>query len=237
MEKSHHLGVTSRIGNQRLKSAAIFLSFLLLLPSMAAAREPENLATARRAAIFYHDSGEYDYDQQAVIQQAQSCLARAATQNKKTKTAAKPAIVLDIDETSLSNYQHMLQLNFGMIPQLVVDDIKKAEDPPIPATLQLYKQAKELGVAVFFITGRAQKLKEVTVKNLLSAGYKDWDGLYFKADDYDKPSVIPFKSATRRSIEAKGYTIIINVGDQYSDLAGGHAENVYKLPNPYYYIP
>jgi len=32
-------------------------------------------------------------------------------------------------------------------------------------------------------------------------------------------------------------TIIVNAGDQESDLAGGYAERAYKLPNPFYYIP
>ena len=27
------------------------------------------------------------------------------------------------------------------------------------------------------------------------------------------------------------------IGDQWSDLLGGHAERAYKLPNPMYYLP
>jgi hypothetical protein len=30
---------------------------------------------------------------------------------------------------------------------------------------------------------------------------------------------------------------VVNIGDQFSDLAGGFAERVFKLPNPYYFIP
>ena len=33
------------------------------------------------------------------------------------------------------------------------------------------------------------------------------------------------------------HTIIANVGDQWSDLDGGFAERVFKLPNPVYFIP
>ena len=40
----------------------------------------------------------------------------------------------------------------------------------------------------------------------------------------------------RQKIEADGYAIIANLGDQPSDLAGGHAEP-FLLPNPYYRIP
>jgi len=41
----------------------------------------------------------------------------------------------------------------------------------------------------------------------------------------------------RGKIAAQGYTIIVNVGDQQSDLDGGYAERAYKLPNPFYYLP
>ncbi|MDQ0403073.1 hypothetical protein J2S50_001622 [Streptomyces sp. DSM 40167] len=30
--------------------------------------------------------------------------------------------------------------------------------------------------------------------------------------------------------------IVANVGDQYSDLRGGHADRTYKLPNPTYFV-
>jgi acid phosphatase len=50
-------------------------------------------------------------------------------------------------------------------------------------------------------------------------------------------SAADFKVPQRRKIEAAGYTIIANIGDQPSDLAGGHAERTYLLPNPFYRIP
>lgn len=54
----------------------------------------------------------------------------------------------------------------------------------------------------------------------------------------DPPSVSKFKTAAREKIENGGvYTIIANVGDQDSDLAGGHAERTFKVPNPFYFIP
>jgi predicted secreted acid phosphatase len=131
----------------------------------------------------------------------------------------------------------MLKLNFGMIPQLVVEDIEKAEDPAIEATLKLYEYAKEKGVAIFFITGRHEILRDATQKNLKSVGYVDWDGLYLKPNDYKEKSVIPYKSSTRKMIQQMGSYIVVNIGDQFSDLAGGYAERVFKLPNPFYFIP
>jgi len=124
-----------------------------------------------------------------------------------------------------------------MIPQLVIEDIEKADDPAIQAILALYSLAKQNGIAVFFITGLPEKVKMITENNLKSVGYDKWDGLYMKPNDYDKRSIIPFKSSQRKKIQEMGYTIVVNIGDQFGDLAGGYAERAFKLPNPYYYIP
>jgi hypothetical protein len=46
-----------------------------------------------------------------------------------------------------------------------------------------------------------------------------------------------YKSAERKKLEKKGYTIIGNIGDQWSDLLGANAGNrTFKLPDPMYYI-
>jgi hypothetical protein len=45
-----------------------------------------------------------------------------------------------------------------------------------------------------------------------------------------------FKTEVRRKLTAQGYIIVVNIGDQYSDLNGGYAERTYKLPNPFYLI-
>ena len=50
-------------------------------------------------------------------------------------------------------------------------------------------------------------------------------------------SAVDFKAPVRAGIEDEGRTIIANMGDQPSDLAGGHAERAFLLPNPFYRIP
>jgi predicted secreted acid phosphatase len=46
-----------------------------------------------------------------------------------------------------------------------------------------------------------------------------------------------FKATKRSEIVEQGYTIVLNMGDQLSDLEGGYAERTFKLPNPFYWIP
>ena len=43
--------------------------------------------------------------------------------------------------------------------------------------------------------------------------------------------------AVFRHLAEQGYTILLSMGDQESDLAGGYAEKTFKLPNPVYYLP
>ena len=50
-------------------------------------------------------------------------------------------------------------------------------------------------------------------------------------------SAADFKAPHRAAIEKQGYKIILNIGDQPSDLAGGYSEKTVLLPNPYYRIP
>jgi predicted secreted acid phosphatase len=48
---------------------------------------------------------------------------------------------------------------------------------------------------------------------------------------------IRYKSGVRAHIEALGYEIVGNFGDQFSDLEGGFADKTFKLPNPNYFLP
>ena len=46
-----------------------------------------------------------------------------------------------------------------------------------------------------------------------------------------------FKAAARKQIQDNGYTIIANVGDQFSDLDENPGETQFHVPNPFYFLP
>jgi len=201
------------------------------------AAEPVNLDFRKQAMIRYHDSGAYDYDIHEVIARARAYLGQRVADNARDGHQVKLALVFDIDETSLSNWSSLVQLGFGGIPETIAERIAAGKDPAISETLGLYRYAMSLEVPVFFITGRHERLRSATEKNLKAVGYERWVELFMKPNDYRMKSVIPFKSGARKQIEEKGYKIVVNLGDQYSDLAGGYSERVFKLPDPFYYIP
>jgi len=212
-------------------------------PQKLDATRPINLGQLQLQLIYYR-CRRYDGDLAKAVGPARHWLAsRAAHVNKA-------ALVLDIDETSLSNWKEIYQNNFGYITAGPCDFSKgsacgaaawdlSASAEAIKPTLDLFNVAKADHVAVFFITGRDERPEEraATETNLQKAGFVGWQKLYMRTKDFGGPSVAPFKTWARRDIEAQGYKIIANVGDQWSDLNGGHSERRFKLPNPFYYIP
>lgn len=198
--------------------------------------EPMNLGQLKTELRTYQSSGEYDRDFAAVIKDAQTFIdARAAT-NKQAKTPQKLAIVLDIDETSLSNYPAIASHDFCYDKQQFDQELARANDAVLAPTLELYQDALKQGVAVFFVTGRGDSQAKATEKNLKEAGYKGWAGLFYRPKADTQASVVPFKTQARAAIAQAGYTIIASIGDQESDLTGGNAEKTFKLPNPYYLL-
>ena len=203
--------------------------------------QPSNIDGLKADLVYYKCSGAYLAEFSRAIDEANSYVIQRA------KNVSKPALVLDIDETSLSNWEEIQADDFGFIPEGSCDGLPKgpcgddawerlARATAIEPTLNLFKIASDHNVAVFFITGRKNKFREATEKNLRAAQYIGWTDLLLKPDN-DTSTVQQFKTAMRKQIEDKGYTIIANVGDQYSDLNGGHAERTFKVPNPFYFIP
>jgi predicted secreted acid phosphatase len=200
----------------------------------------------------YHDSGVY-YNQVAQIDAlAQRAIDRGfrhyRLKYRKARAAAtkdhghghshlprKPAIVLDIDETSLSNYSAISADNFTFGTNSQAEATNEV-GVAIPSTLALYQDAIGKGIAVFFITGRGEATREHTEHNLQTQGYTKWASVVLKPPG-STLSTVAYKSAARAGIENQGYEIVANVGDQYSDLAGGHADVAYKLANPFYFLP
>ena len=150
---------------------------------------------------------------------------------ERRRFEGKPTLVLDIDETSLSNYRYLAASGFS---QLGVAQGAVLGGDAIAPTLELFNFAKRLGMAVFFITGTPPQLRQVREDNLRRVGYRAWDGAFYKPTD---APTARFKAEARATLEQNGYDVIANVGDQESDLAGGHADRAFKYPNPFYFIP
>jgi hypothetical protein len=206
----------------------------------------------------FHDSGVYDSELAQIDKIAKASLLRSVHKGEvrghknghfkngrfekghgRVRAAhfkgKKLALVLDIDETSLSNYDAINADNFTFGPNSQAEATNETGKAIAP-TLDLFNTAKQNGVAVFFITGRRENTRAHTESNLHREGYDGWQQLILKPDASTQTTV-QYKSGARAAIEQQGYRIVANVGDQYSDLAGGHEDVGFKLANPFYFLP
>ncbi len=216
--------------------AAVLAALALVATAAVALAAPPKPPQPRPVVVDYYDTGAYTRDTVPQLRAARRALKRELRQLRRGK---KPAIVLDIDDTSLSQYRCRkpgdLPFNDGAQG---VTCVQSAALTPIVETRELYQLALRRGVKVFFITGRVPGMRDATVKNLREAGFGRYQKLILRPEsDLGAPSVVPFKSGERRKLERAGYDILVNVGDQDSDLAGGYANRTFKLPNPMYFIP
>jgi predicted secreted acid phosphatase len=206
---------------------AIFAMIAFLLPGgqTALAVGPEPVAP--QAIVAYHDSGQWSADIADVIRRTRRHLAVHLSDRK-------PALVLDIDDTALSSYSCLKKVDFQREES---DCATPGDMPAIRQTRALYDYARRHGVTVFFITGRRESLRKTTIANLRRAGYDGRLNVRLRPD-HERPGTHDgWKARTRANLVARGYRIVANVGDQFSDLDGGNALRSFKLPNPMYVIP
>jgi acid phosphatase len=199
-----------------------------------------NAREVRRLLADYA-KGPYPQEVASIYAEARTILAQEATQGKKN------AVVLDVDETSLSNLR-LYELNhfdaaedgpcdLVVGPCSVREWFRQPLAAPIPAALAFVREAQSLGVAVIFITGRKEETREATEKNLRDAGFTGWQELVMRPNGAAHGGAADYKAPQRHRITEAGYHILLNIGDQESDLIGGYAEHTLKLPNPFYFIP
>lgn len=207
------------------------------MSALARAENIPNLDRLKDELKQYHDCtcrcGCYAKDLDTQADRALSFLRRRAAQAAQQKLA----VVLDIDETTLSNYRQMLNNEFAYNGNAFDEWIGAAKAPAIPGTLRLYKEAQRLGVNIFFLTGRAEKQRAATEQNLRAQGYDRWTGLILRQPSQASLTAVEYKSAERARIQAQGYRLVLNVGDQWSDLKGSpEAEFSVKYPDPFYFL-
>jgi hypothetical protein len=158
----------------------------------------------------------------------------------------RPAIVFDIDETAI--------LHVYDRRRNILDMSREYRSPHAYA---IYRLARDLGIDVYFVSARSEQYNSYTHDTLIRHGYNDYSGLFTKpTKGLGDLMISVFKYHCRQSIITDyGHTLILNVGDQWSDLAlnscafrdidmcvpmafrGAQGEIAVKFPNKYYMIP
>jgi hypothetical protein len=193
----------------------------------------------------FSPNGAYAKEMSGIVNSAERDLVKAP-HPKGSPSQAKPAIVLDVDDTTLNTYSYEIYSSFVYNPTsnaaFVNGDVFRA----VPHMVDLEHYAEAHGFTIFFLTGRPETQRAGTITNLTGEGYDVQSSrLYLKdytVDTWLSPcattcTTTQYKSLTRAHIESLGYHIVGNFGDQFSDLNGGFADQTFKLPNPMYFLP
>lgn len=220
------MGITS----QSITKWAFVALWVLLTGCTTSFSEPENMATFRQRLIDYHDKGAY------VADLNKACAPAYKVLKQKAHESPKQAVVFDVDETTLSNWPKLLKVQFSSNLAVTEEWIRRGEADAIEPTFKLYQYARQMGYGVFFVTGRNEDKRQVTEANLRRTGYTDFEKLICFKGDRKLGSAAEYKEQARAEIEGEGWKIILNVGDQASDLTGLHTGINIKLPNPFYFI-
>jgi predicted secreted acid phosphatase len=225
-----------RMRRMKLRAWAAAMAMTLILSAGCASgvrREPVNLTTRKMELIRYQMSGDYARGLEEVAARASRWIEVRAT---KRLAGERLAVVFDIDETVLSNWENMKRDDFGYISERWHAWVERAEGAVIVPVRETFRVARRAGVEVIFLTGRKERDRAATERNLRKEGLGDYAELIVRSADIPErgEGAVAFKVAVRKRLTEAGWTIIANVGDQESDLTGGFAEKTFKLPNPFY---
>jgi predicted secreted acid phosphatase len=125
-------------------------------------------------------------------------------------------------------------------------------NPLLPGARDLLAEIRDLGIELFLITGRLESIRDETVENFIHVGLAGGPdriipielitrrgGALIMCPDAERPlpgaSIRPWKEGQRAVID-RTHRIIINVGDQISDL-GLYGDSQIHCPHPYYWTP
>ncbi|MFI2708372.1 HAD family acid phosphatase, partial [Nocardioides sp. CER28] len=175
--------------------------------------------------------------------------------------AAGAAVVFDVDSTLLSDYANEEEMNYNYSGALNATWVNNELMPAVPGMVDAVKTLAAQGYAIYGITGRPAGQEDATIANLTKVGFTgsggalfDNDNLYTKPADNDsqptyitgcaivatttlsKCTTVQYKALTRKHLVDDGADIVMNVGDQWSDLEGGYADATQKVPNPSYFL-
>src|SRR5438132_13713016 len=160
------------------------------------------LACAHADPAAYVSSGRYQAEVLEVASQAQAWL-----EQRLARGGDRLAMVVDIDETALSNLPVLRADGYKLVREHLRESFARAEAAPMQPVLDLVRFARGRGVGIFFITGRQEKFRAATEQNLRAAGYQ-FEQVILRPDDFQTKSAADFKAPERRKLEVQGWTIV-----------------------------
>lgn len=210
--------------------ALVLIAILAVLPACVSRQQAD---ADMDALLWSTASAEYEVIARQIFYQAQRQLGRQL--DKKSETAVveqqppfeklPPAIIVDVDDTLLSNGE----LHYRLMAEGKSFDntvwaawVNDARAKPIAGAAEYVEHATKKGVTVFYISNRDISLLEGTWRNLKQLGFPLEENrhqllLLNGSSDWG------WDKSTRRAHVARHYRVLQVVGDGLGDFIGGTA--------------
>jgi predicted secreted acid phosphatase len=193
--------------------------------------EPVNLDILKNEIIIYFDSGEWFSDIQTQLNEATAYITNEQKSNS--------CIVLDIDDTMVTEYQYALANDFAWTEAIIDQSNTITTFPAIKPMLNFYNWCLGKHLPIYIISSKREKYRPYAMELLGNAGYLGYMQMILRPDD-DTQTIAEFKNNERAKLVSQGLEILCNIGDQDSDLYVTEKNNntihPIKIPNPLYYI-
>ena len=213
------------------KAIYLVLAFLILIDASCNKKSESNTIAVKneymiQSVLWYQHSGEMT----ALYYQAYNTAKLMLDINLKESPAGKKkAVIVDIDETVLSNVKYEAQLilsdstNTKSYWKRWVDS---AIADTLPGALEFLRYAQSKGVEVFYISNRVVADVSSSLKNLqkFNFPYADEKHMIFKADKSSSKE-------SRRKLIASEYEIVLLCGDNLGDFSSAFDLREKKILN------
>jgi 5'-nucleotidase (lipoprotein e(P4) family) len=165
------------------------------------------------ATLYTQNAAEY----RALCYQAYN-LAQLRLLEALRSNPARPAVILDLDETVLDNsaytgWQIVNEQPYS--PETWAKWTELADAPLVPGAARFLHLADSLGVTLLYVSNRMSGEGPATQRNMLAHGLPQVqpDHFFLKTGSSDK-------TERRASITAAGYDILLLIGDNLGDFDG-----------------
>ena len=208
-------------------------------------------------------SAEYDVIARQVYYQAERQLhylirnkgLSAALEQNQGFRHLPPAVIIDVDDTILSNgelHYRLLAKGEPFNGEVWKGWVNESRAVAISGSKEYVKAVSAQGIKVFYVSNRNNALREGTIRNLRQLGFPISEGgkellMLRQQDDWG------WDKTTRRAYVAQNYRVIQVIGDGLGDFMGGTSsmnlaeqreasakhmsywgERWFMLPNPVY---
>ena len=229
-----------------MKTHYVLIATLLLAACATTTTDDETSPppeATERAALWAEHTAEYQAISAQVYAQARRDMPRlladpvwTALPGDHDVAGKPPAIILDVDETVVSNADYQETLRFAPYSRYGhFDWMRNNTAVPIRGAAETIEAAREAGVEVFFLTNRACEAfddaegdcpyEQVTIDDLREAGIETDPEHVLMA--WEQPGWSKEK-VNRRDYIARTHRVIMLFGDDYGDFV--HCTRAKPLP-------